>query len=199
MDYEERVGHDARMTREPRFPVLNSTDMTPQQRAVAAEIAAGPRGEVRGPFLALIHNPELARRVQSLGEHLRWGGKLPAHLKELAVLVTARRWTCQHEWLMHAKLAREVGLDERIVASIAEGREASRMSGDEAAVYAFCREAHATGRVGDDAFLSIRKRFGLEGVLELLALCGYYSMMAMVLNTAGMPLPENASPPLEPL
>ena len=75
-----------------RFPRLTPDAMTPLQREVAAEISAGPRGEVRGPFIALIHNPALARRVQQLGEQLRWGTKLPPRLLELAVLVTARRW-----------------------------------------------------------------------------------------------------------
>jgi 4-carboxymuconolactone decarboxylase len=71
------------------------------------------------------------------------------------------------------------------------------MGPDETAVYAFCRDAHATGRVGDVAFDAVRTRFGLEGALELLALSGYYTLMAMVLNTAGLPLPGNAAAPLE--
>ena len=180
-----------------RFPRLAPEEMTAAQREAAAEIAAGPRGEVRGPFLVLIHHPELARRLQALGEQLRWKAKLPAPLIELAVLVTARRWTCQHEWTMHEKLARQHGLDERIVKAIAERREPEGMPAGEAAVYAFCRELHASGRAGDAAFDAVRERFGLDGALELIALCGYYTLMAMVLNTAGMPLPEGASPPLK--
>lgn len=170
--------------------------MTPEQREVAALISAGPRGEVRGPFIALIHNPALARHLQSLGEHLRWKGKLPPRLTELAVLVTARRWSCQHEWFVHSQLARKAGLSEAAIAAIAEGRE-PQLDADEAAVYAFSREAHATGRAGDAAFEKVRERFGLDGAAELLALNGYYSMMAMVLNTAGLPLPNDAPPPLK--
>jgi 4-carboxymuconolactone decarboxylase len=128
---------------------------------------------------------------------LRWESKLPPRLLELAVLVTARRWTCQHEWYMHEKLARQAGLSGDIIAEIANERVPEGLSEEERAVYTFCREAHATGRVGDEAFEAVRSRFGLDGVLELLALCGYYSMMAMVLNTAGMPLPDNAPPPLK--
>jgi len=187
------------MAQIPRFPRLTAEAMTPEQREVAAEIAAGPRGEVRGPFIALIHNPELARRLQKLGEHLRWEGKLPSSLKELAVLVTARRWSCQHEWLMHSKLAREAGLAGEIIDAISQGREPSNLTTDEAAVYAFCREAHATGRAGDAAFAAVTQRFGLDGALELLALNGYYTLMAMVLNTAGLPLPGDAAPPLKAL
>ena len=181
---------------QPRFPKLTVEAMTAKQQEVAAEIAAGPRGEVRGPFIALIHSPELARRLQKLGEYLRWEGKLPSYLKELAVLVTARRWTCQHEWLMHEKLAREAGLGETVIQGVREGTEAVGMSEDEKVVYVFCREAHATGRVGDAAFAAVAERFGLDGALELLALNGYYTLMAMVLNTAGLPLPGDADPPL---
>ena len=180
---------------QPRFPRLTPDEMTPEQREVAALISAGPRGEVRGPFVALLHNPSLARHLQALGEHLRWKGKLPAHLTELAVLVTARRWTCQHEWYIHAQLALKAGLAPAIVDSIREGREPA-VTGDEAAVYAFCRDAHANGRVSDGHFEAAKTRFGLDGALELLALCGYYSLMAMVLNTAGLALPNNAEPPL---
>ena len=65
------------------------------------------------------------------------------------------------------------------------------------AVHAFCTEAHASGRVSDPTFGKASERFGLDGALELLALCGYYSLMAMVLNTAGLPLPGGAQPPLK--
>lgn len=180
-----------------RFPKLTPEQMTPAQREVAAEITAGPRGEVRGPFIAWIHHPELARRLQALGEQLRWKSTLPAQLVEFAVLITARRWTCQHEWFMHEKLARKAGLDGRIIEAVASKEKPANLSPDEAMVYAFCSDLHASGRASDSAFESVRARFGLEGTLELIALCGYYSLMAMVLNTAGMPLTDNAPPPLK--
>jgi len=180
-----------------RFPKLTPDQMTAAQREVAAEITAGPRGEVRGPFIALVHNPELASRLQKLGEHLRWKGKLPPRLKELAVLVTARRWTCQHEWVMHSKLALEGGLTPQIVEAIKQGKEPAGISQEERDVYTFCREVHATGRAGDAAFAAIQQRFGLDGALELIALNGYYTLMAMVLNSAGLPLPGNVEPPLK--
>ena len=179
-----------------RFPKLTPDQMTAAQSEVAAEITAGPRGEVRGPFIALIHNPELAGKLQKLGEHLRWKGKLPPKLKELAVLVTARRWTCQHEWVMHSKLALEGGLSKAAVDAIAANR-APDLSGDERVVYAFCRELHATGRAADETFTFIKDKYGLDGALELIAINGYYTLMAMVLNTAGMPLPGNVEPPLK--
>lgn len=171
--------------------------MNEAQKAVAAAISASPRGEVRGPYIPLLHHPALAGKLQELGELLRWKGKLPKRLLELAVLITARRWTCQHEWFMHEKLAREAGLDPLLIAAVAQRIVPQDLPEEEAAVFAFCAEAHASGRVSDPAFEAVRSRFGLEGALELLVICGYYSLMAMVLNTAGMPLPGNANPPLK--
>jgi 4-carboxymuconolactone decarboxylase len=183
-------------TTNTRFPRLTPESMSAAQREVAAENSAGPRGEVRGPFIAWLHHPELARRLQALGEQLRWKSTLPQALVELAVLVTARRWTCQHEWYMHEKLARKAGLDGALIDALGKKEKPAKLSADESAVIAFCNDLHATGRASDAAFDAVVARFGREGALELIALSGYYSLMAMVLNTAGMPLPDNAAHPL---
>jgi len=97
---------------------------------------------------------------------------------------------------MHSKLALDGGLAPQIVQAIQAGRKPEGMSADENSVYAFCSELHATGRAGDQSFREIENRFGLDGALELIALNGYYTLMAMVLNTAGLPLPGNVAPPL---
>jgi 4-carboxymuconolactone decarboxylase len=156
-----------------RFPAIAAEAMTEAQHTLVAEIAGGPRGGVRGPFLALLHNPPLANRVQALGEHLRFGTDLPQALVELVVLVTARRWTCQFEWFSHARIARKEGLPEPIIAAISEGRRPDPMTQDEALAYDVAVAAHATGDLPDPLFAAAEARFGRAGILDLLALCGY--------------------------
>ncbi|HEV7267889.1 MAG TPA: carboxymuconolactone decarboxylase family protein [Falsiroseomonas sp.] len=182
-----------------RFPPVAAEAMTEAQRTLVAEIAGGPRGGVRGPFLALLHNPPLAQRIQALGEHLRFGTGLPNQLVELAVLVTARRWTCQYEWVAHSRIARNQGLADHIIAAIAEGRRPDPMSADEALVHEIAMAAHATGDLPDALFARAEARFGRGGILDLLGLCGYYAMLAMILNTARPALPEGTQPPLAPM
>jgi 4-carboxymuconolactone decarboxylase len=70
------------------------------------------------------------------------------------------------------------------------------MTADESVVHAFAAEALTRGQPSDQAFEAARVRFGLEKVLSLLAICGYYSTLALVLNTAQPPLPEGTAPPL---
>lgn len=179
-----------------RFPPIVPEAMSEAQREVAARIAGGPRGDLRGPFLVLLHNPELAERVQALGEHLRYRSALPQRLVELAVLVTARRWSCQYEWVMHAPLARREGVPDETIAAIAANRRPGAMTEDEALAYDVATAALAGGDLPDALFAAAAARFGRAGLLDLLALCGYYTLQAMVLNAARAPLPGGARPPL---
>ncbi len=165
--------------------------MTERQRAVADEIAAGPRGSLKGPFLVLIHNPELASCVQAVGEHLRFGTTIPKTLIELAILVVAHRWHCEYEWFAHARIAREAGLTAEIISELAIGKMPEPMNADEALVHRFSVETAWDGRPGDVALDRAEERFGRPAVLDLIAIVGYYTMLAMVLNAAQVPVPEH--------
>ncbi len=181
-----------------RFEVLHREHMSPRQREVADAIASGPRGALKGPFLALIHNPELASRVQALGEHLRYGTGLPQQLVEIAILVTARRWSCDYEWAAHARIAREAGLREAVTEAIARRATPEELQPDEALLLDFADETVWLGSPSDASYDAAVARWGRATVLDLLAVCGYYSMLAFVLNAARLPLPAGAAP-LAPL
>ena len=184
----------------PRFPIIAPDQMTARQAEVAANIASGPRGGIRGPFLALIHHPELAERVQSLGEHLRYGAAIsPANI-ELIVLVVARHMNCQYEWFAHARIARTTtDLPEAIIAALQVGQPPMNMTAQQETLYAFCKELLAQGQPADATYARAVEQFDRPGVLDIIAIVGYYSMIAMVLNTSQIPLPEGTLPPLEPV
>jgi 4-carboxymuconolactone decarboxylase len=186
------------MTDTSRFPALSLEQMTPAQRAVHDEIASGPRGGLRGPFVALLHNPPLAQHLQGLGEHLRFHTGLPDTLVELAILVTARHWNCAYEWYAHEKLARKAGLAEGIIAAINDDRTPAGMSAHESLVHAFCTAALREGAPSDASFDAVVAAFGRPQSLDLLALCGYYTLLALTLNTARLPIPPGDGLPLAP-
>lgn len=173
--------------------------MSEAQKKAREAIVAGPRGDVRGPFNALLRSPELADRAQRLGAHIRFGSSLPARLNELAILVTARYWSAQFEWYAHHALALKAGLDPRIAAEIAEGRRPSGLAREEAAVYDFCHELHHRKGVSDETFAAARACFGEQGVVDLIGACGYYTLVSMVLNVERHPLPDGVPEPLKPL
>ena len=181
-----------------RFEILPRDQMSERQREVADEIASGPRGSLKGPFLALIHNPELAAHVQSLGEHLRYGTGLPQQLVEILILQTARRWSCDYEWAAHSRIAREAGLRDEVIDAIAARKRPERLEPDEALLFDFADETVWQGEPSDVSFDAAASRFGRATVLDLLAVCGYYTLLAFVLNAAKLPLPPGATP-LAPL
>src|SRR5690348_14800030 len=114
------------MTDRPsRFPPLAPEAMSPAQRHVAEAIASGPRGGLRGPFQAWLRSPELADRLQKVGEYLRFSSSVPRRLNELAILITARTWDAEFEWWAHHQLALEAGLAHAVAADIAAGRRPS--------------------------------------------------------------------------
>lgn len=178
-----------------RLPPIAADQMTPAQAKVAKAIMAGPRGALRGPFAVLLRSPELMDRVQKLGEHIRFGSPLPDNLREWAVLVTAARWRQRYEWSVHAPLAVKAGVGQALVGALAEGRRPDDMSDEEAVIYGFCRALNTEGDVGQDLFEEVKALFGETGVVELSALCGYYAMLAMLLNVAGSPPLDGAQTP----
>jgi 4-carboxymuconolactone decarboxylase len=168
--------------------------MTETQRKAYEGIISGPRGGARGPFNALLRSPDLADRVQRVGEYVRFKSSLPARLNELAILVVARYWSAQYEWYAHRELAMKAGLDPKIANAIAERKRPPDMKDDEAAVYDFCTELHEKKSVGDVAYANALKLFGEQGVIDLIGASGYYTMVSMVLNVDRHPLPEGVQP-----
>jgi 4-carboxymuconolactone decarboxylase len=181
-----------------RLPPLSDNELSAAQRAAAAELAAGPRGGVVGPFIAALRSPELMSRLQRLGEYLRYANALGPRLTELAILVTARAWTQQFEWALHVDAAARRGISRATIAAIARGERPARMAADEAIVYDFLDELHETQAVSDSTYSRAVAAFGEAGVVDLTALAGYYTTLAMILNVARTPLPHGKQPALPP-
>ncbi|MBI4192010.1 MAG: carboxymuconolactone decarboxylase family protein [Betaproteobacteria bacterium] len=179
-----------------RLLPLEPDKLTPEQRRVYDAIAGGPRAGVRGPFLALLHVPELADRIQHLGAHLRYSTSFPPRLSELAILITARHYTCQYEWQAHEPQALKGDLAQSIIDAIKERRRPEAMQPDEAAVFDFTTELLRNGKVSDAAYECTVKAFGTRSAIELGALIGYYIMIAMTLLAHEVPLPPGKAPPL---
>jgi 4-carboxymuconolactone decarboxylase len=182
-----------------RMPPLREDELGAAQRAAAAELAAGPRGAVVGPFIAALRSPELMTRLQRLGEYLRYRNALGPRLTELAILVTARAWSQPFEWAMHVGEAEARGISRTTIAALAHGKRPARMAADEAIVYDFLRELHATQAVSDATYSRAVAAFDEAGVVDLTAVAGYYATLAMILNVARTPVPPRERSPLAEL
>lgn len=173
-----------------RYPSIPREDMHHAQRRVADAVgqrrkpSASSQGGVEGPFVPLVHVPGILDRFQFLGEHCRFHTSLPAKLRELAIIVTARQVAAQLEFHVHAMEAHEFGMADAKIEAVAAQRRPEDMDDDEALTHDFCLAMVTDGRVDDDLFKRTKARFGEAGIIDLIATCGYYGTLGLVINTA---------------
>ena len=181
----------------PRLPQPTRESVKEELRDIFDEVSAGPGGTGTGPMSILKNSPELARRAIPLFNYLRNESSLPQHVRELAMLTTARARDCHYIWNAHAALGREAGVSNNLVDSIRDKRPLSRLSAEEAAVVNCGTEFLATHRVSENTFDAMMNLFGVQGLVELTSLMGYYAMLAFNANTVELGLPQDtAEPPL---
>jgi 4-carboxymuconolactone decarboxylase len=180
--------------RQPRFQELKREQMNDAQKQVHDEIAAS-RGSVRGPFGVLLRSPELADRWQRLGEYVRFKTSLPPRLNEFAILITARFWAAQYEWYAHRPLAIKGGLAESITEDLAQHKRPANMRTDEELVYDFCTALHRDHFVDGPIFKRAMETLGERGVIDLIAVSGFYVAVSMVLNVAEIAIPPGEKSP----
>lgn len=184
-----------------RMPPLAPGTLSEEQRRAVAEFADVRGYGVRGPFVPLLRSPELLARTRAMGDYLRFQAPLRPELRELAILLTARKWSQPWEWNAHYPIAIEQGLSRQVADAIGRGRRPDPMTADEAAVHDFCAELLDRGGVTDDTYHRVRARFGEAVLVDVTGLVGYYTLLAMILNVARTPLPADAAhalPPLDP-
>lgn len=177
-----------------RLQPVDPATLTPEGRTVYDKIANSPRGGVRGPFLALLHVPEMCDRLQHLGAYLRYDTLFEPRLSEMAILIAARQFGCQYEWFAHEPHAQKGGLAQPVIEAIRAKRRPENMKPDETAVYDYAHELVTNNKVSDATYQQVTKTFGTRGAVELAGLVGYYIMVAMTLLAHDVNPPAGTQP-----
>jgi len=189
-----------RATKRPVYRLNDPTDeqLTPPQRALKEAISSGPRGirkKLTGPFAIWMQAPEYGDLAQRLGAHVRYGTSLSPRQSEFAILCTGQKWKAQYEWFAHEPMALKAGVKPESIRDIKAGRTPKTAQKDERAIYDFVQELYKTRRVSDKTYKRVHAVLGDRGVVELVGILGYYSLISMTLNVfraeipADMPLP----------
>ena len=181
-----------------RLRDLSPGEMSDDQKGIYAESVAGKRGTVVPPLRAWSRAPEMARHASRLGAYLRYETSLGPQLSELAILVTARYWSAQFEWYAHKKMALEAGLDPNIIDAINHRHVPDFDSPKAQLVYEFTESLHENRSVPPLLYDKAIQLLGEKGVVELVGLLGYYSLVSMTLNTFDVRLPEGETSDLVP-
>jgi 4-carboxymuconolactone decarboxylase len=178
-----------------RYREIAVAEMDSAQKQVHDQIVSGRRGSFGGPFQLLIRAPGVCEHAAPLGEYLRWGTSLPDRLSELAIITTARFWRAQYEWYAHAPLAEKAGVPAAAIEAIRTGGTPQFAAEDEALVYRVCDELFRTQRLSEDSFKAANAAFGERGVVEIISIIGYYTLIGNTLNVFQVPLPQGEKLP----
>ena len=179
-----------------RLKPLDPVTLTGEQKRVADEIVAGPRGGLRGPCQAWLRSPGMADPAQKLGEYVRFGSSLPRDLSEMAIIMAGKHWHAGYEFWAHARMAKEAGLDEAIIEAIRTGAEPSFTRDTERILYALVTEFYAENKLSDTTYQRAVDSFGENGLMDIIAAVGYYGLVSMTLNVFEVELPEGVANPL---
>jgi 4-carboxymuconolactone decarboxylase len=167
-----------------RLPTIPPDQYTAEQKKASEEFMAARKVPVFGPFEPMMYSPDVMNQARSMGDYLRFHSSIGNTLSELVILVTAREWSQDFEWGFHYPIALKAGISKSIADAIADGRRPTGMSADEEIVYDFTTEVLKNKRVSDATFHRAEQRFGKKGTVDMTAIAGYYSFLAMQLNMA---------------
>jgi 4-carboxymuconolactone decarboxylase len=177
----------------PRITFPAPETMTSEQRLVYDKIVSGPRGRIEGPLRAALYNAELADRWQALGALLRYNTSLTKRQSEIAILVTGRSCNSPFEWYAHRRESEKIGIEQHILESILAQTEPLFEQVDERLIFQFAVELNRYKSVSDATYSQALDHFDAKTLVELTALVGYYTMVAMTLNAHEIPLPDGVA------
>jgi 4-carboxymuconolactone decarboxylase len=184
-----------------RLPCLSRDQLGGEGQVVWDSIVASrgsqafdEQGRLTGPFSAFVHAPDVGRHLDPLGAVMRFGTSVDRRLAEIAILTVAARWKAEFEWAAHAQAARELGIPGAVIDAIGRGEDPPFPGGDERTVYQVARQLAQTGHISQDAYDAARRLLGDTAMVELVSMCGYYTLVSFVLNAFAMPPPPGTDP-----
>jgi 4-carboxymuconolactone decarboxylase len=181
-----------------RLPPIPPDKMTAEQKKAVEEFVAARNAPISGPFIPMLRSPEVMTRARAMGDFLRYKSSLPPRLSEFVILMTARQWTQQYEWNTHYDIAIKAGVKAEVAKAIAEGRRPEGLTEDEQILYDFCSELQHNRSITDATYARMLGKFGETGIIDTAGIVGYYSFLAIMLNTARTSPDPSSAPILTP-
>ena len=148
--------------------------------------------KVRGLYIPLMNHPELAQHIERLGYCLKFEGKLPRDAYQFIVLSVARRIGVAFEWVDHVEHARAAGLSDALIDAILKS-DRSAIPHPYSVILATIDVALEYKSVPEDLQNEIISLYGVQGLLEVVTLCGLYQMVGEITEAFDVPLPEGTA------
>ena len=183
-----------------RLPNLRKADLDEEHLQVWEQVCrvrgaetVNEGGGLVGPFNSFVHAPNVGSRLLELGNALHARTTLPMRTTELVILTVGAHWRAEFEWWAHARRALESGVPDVVVEAIGAGATPDFEDDADRVIHALARQLVDRGRIEEDTYEAVRGVVGDRGMVELVSLCGYYTLISFLLNGFDVQLPLGQS------
>ena len=186
-----------------RVDDVEPADMTEAQRALYDYYTTGPRaaadspfslvaadGRLQGPPAVWILSPAFGQALRQIGGAVRFGSRLPARAREIAILLVGHHHSSAFELYAHTRAGAAAGLTDADLTALADDREPAGLSDVESCVFRATRRILDHGTLDEDEFRDAAGLLGEPGLLELVTIIGYYNMVAWQLAVFDIQPPD---------
>jgi 4-carboxymuconolactone decarboxylase len=190
-----------------RLPWPKPDELDAAAGALYARITGGPRaagpqafaltdddGRLNGPFNAMLMSPDVGGALQELGSAIRYKTRLSNRIREIAILELSVVRKSEFEWYAHLRVGKQAGLTEAELAAVRDGADAQTFSDRERFVRALVRRLAEQRDLDDETYAHATDVLGTPDLVDVIALVGYYDLLALMLGVFRTPLPAGAEP-----
>lgn len=167
-----------------RIPLITKHEDMPENAQHFFDRIVRTRGCVAGPFQVLLHSPDMADRLSTVGEYLLYNAVLSAPVKTLTWLIAAREYDCDFAWDACFPYAKEAGIQDSIIDAIRDRKPLVGLSQEQKLLTEFCYQLlKGNHHVSDTLYRETVDHFGIAATVQIAATIGYFLMLAFLANT----------------
>ncbi len=149
---------------------------------------------LRGPAGVQLYSPRTSGPLSELNSYLRFQTGIPAKMREVAILATARELDSQFEWAAHEPEALKEGASQQVIDAIKYRRGTQGLPKEEALVIDLARGLWRDHKVKSETFAALKELYGPRKLVDLILLMGNYAGTAALLTAVDMQLPPGKTP-----
>ena len=179
-----------------RLPLPNREDLDEAGKATydrATKPGATIAG-LQGPAGIQLYSPKTAVLHTAMNRYLRFEAGFTPHVREVAILTTAREMDSQFEWVAHEPEALKEGVPQSTIDVIKHRRSTAGLDETDATVIELGRQIWKDHKVKSETFAKAKSIFGPNKLIELVMLMGNYAGTAALLATVDMQLHAGKKP-----
>jgi 4-carboxymuconolactone decarboxylase len=167
----------------PRMPLpADSDEFSEGTRRGVRHILETRNGSLPPPSTFMTYAEDTGGLLSDLVEHLRYHTSLNDAETELAICTSARASNADYIWNAHVNLGLKAGTREEAIQVVDTYAPVDGLTDDEKLIITFGRELLHNPKVSDETFEAVKARYGIKGLMELVAVMSAYTFNANILR-----------------